>query len=100
SVLPAARLAAVVGRAVTQRDEHRHGNADLRAIDLDAIPTDVARLFEALHALHDCGPRETDLIGDRLVAGTAVLGEDAEDAAVGSVELCLGGQLGCSGVCS
>ena len=87
-------VADVVTRAIPDRHEGRHRQADLAPIELDAIAADVARLLEALDALHDGGAGEADFVGDGLVARPAVLSENAENPSVGGVELSLGGHLG------
>src|SRR3989442_5277723 len=80
--------------AMPARQERRHRQADLAAIELDAIAADVACLFEALDPLHDGGSGEADFVGDGLVTRAAVLPENAENPSVGGVELSLGGHLG------
>src|SRR6266704_1336062 len=93
---PAGVVAAVIARAIAHGDKRRHGEADLAAVELDAIAADVAGFLQPLDALHDRGSRETDLVGNRLIAGPTILSEDAKNASVSGVELVPGGHLGSS----
>jgi hypothetical protein len=44
------------------------------------IAADESRFLQPLHPLHDRRPGESDLVGDGLIAGSAVGGEQLEDA--------------------
>src|SRR6266536_734926 len=83
----------VVAAPVAHRDERGHGQADLGAVELHAIAENVARLLEALDALHDGGPGQAHGVGDRLVTLPPVLCENAKNAAIGGVELGFGGHV-------
>src|SRR5436190_7819243 len=86
----------VIAAAVAHGNKGCDGQADLGAVELDAVPEDVACLLESLDALHHGGAGQMHFIGDGLVALAPVLGENAEDFAIGAVELVFGRHLGWS----
>ena len=62
------------------------GKAGLGPVEPRVVAADEARFLQPLDPFHDGGAGEADLVGDGLVAGAAVGGEELEDAAGGGVE--------------
>jgi hypothetical protein len=71
----------VVGCGDANRDEGRDRKTDLGPVQSCMVALDVPGLFQSLYAFHYGGSGEPYLVGDGLVAGPAVGGEEPEDAA-------------------
>src|SRR5256885_2621591 len=89
-------VADVIGVRVAHGDEGRDRETGARAVHAGVVTGDVTRLLEPLDALHHGGPRQADLIGDRLVARAPVGAEHAQDLAVDGVQLMAASHFGVS----
>ena len=74
-------LAEPAGHRVADGDEGGDGEAGLGPVEPRVVALDDTRLFHALDPLHHGRPGEPDRVGDGLVAGPAVIGEEPEDVA-------------------
>src|SRR5256885_16149401 len=80
-------VADIVGVGVAHGHEGRHGKAGLGPVHSRAVPGDVPRLLQPLHALHHGRPRQAHFVRDRLVAGPSVGGELPHDFAIHGIQL-------------
>ncbi len=77
----------VVARVrVADGDEGGDRKAHLGPVQPGVVPLDIAGLLQPLDPLHDGGAGETNFVGDGLIAGAAVLGQQPEDVPGGGID--------------
>ena len=81
----------VIGRGVAHVHERGDGIAGLGPVDPGRVAQDMAAFLKPLDPLHYGGTGEADLIGEGLVAGSAIGGEELEEAAADRVDIHHGG---------